>query len=211
MKNLVIARIGRPGYFEGIGRHNITYNMDRVAQDSADKLVQLGETLDQKLGSSSVLFLSPQVQIGMGTAEIIAQNMKKACLLPGEISPALGDYLGRLDIKDLEGELNYRVSGITEVVQRRRNDAEALVLVTSGSASGAYAREFLYKETGKQFFWFDSLPYGFAYFFDLEKKQVIALPTPFERIGGCNAEYEVRARGHDHRREKNKDSNFLFR
>lgn len=203
MKYFVIARIGRPGYFEGNGR--TPYNMDRVAQHSVDQLVQLGETLDQKLGSSSVLFLSPQVQIGIGTAEIIAHSMKNARLLPGEISSALGDYLGRCDIKDLEGELNYHISGITEVVQRRRNDAEALVLVTSGSASGAYAREFLYKETGKQVFWFDSLPYGFAYFFDLEKKQVLALPTPFERVGGCIAEYEVRARSNDHRRKKNKE------
>ena len=193
MKYLFLVRSGEPGGRPGKGwRNPIDY--DLVEESYVPRFEKLGTIIREKIGSAFPIHIAcSSVGVGQQTAQIIQSQLEGKVDL--EITSCLGYLTEKIDKWNWAGDFGYNSREVAALVERRRKETEALVLIGGINVVKSYPGAFTDKEYNLQGrnmppqllpLYFGGLPHGYAWALDLQKREWTVLPGPVRMYNeGC--------------------------
>lgn len=210
LKYLIVVRSGEPGYHHHHGR-NHTLSYDNLENSYPARFQELGDMIRDRIsGSSRIHIACSAVGVGQETAHILRSQLQGH--IEVEIAGCLGYLTEKIDKWNWAGDLGYNLLEVDELVQRRRKEAEVLILVGGLKVAQNYPGKFTDQEynLGEKIPWstlplyFGGFPHGYARMLDVAKREWTQLPGPAKMISeGCR---QSRNDGGDKRSKAAKES-----
>ncbi len=194
LKYLFLVRSGEPGGRPGKGGWRNPVDYDLVEDRYEPHFEKLGSIIREKISPVSPVHIAcSTVGVGQQTAYIIQSQLEGKGEL--EITSCLGHLTEKIDKWNWAGDFGYNSRDVTALVERRRKEAEALILIGGINVVKSYPGTFNEREYNLQGrdippqllpLYFGGLPHGYAWMLDLQKREWTVLPGPVKMYNeGC--------------------------